>query len=291
MIPLRKPWTTPPPAGTRIDPNNPLAKSLKFCGVAGTKEDAVSHQLATVPDTTASNPGALVHMLNGGARAHESNNTTDGGVYWNSPQIGSAAGTKDFTILVFAELDSSSNYGVLFCNPADPSTWATPFHKLALYRDNGKTSVRCKYTGSDDVGRTTTSNTGFLSFDGSFHVYGARRKSADNQVIFYKDGARQSVKSQTNQTAMHFNNNVIGVFSRNEAASGDGINGRFSLAMMFARALSDNEILSLSNNPWQIFVPRVVYLPIEAGAPPASTWPHGPLGHPFHGPFAGPVGP
>ena len=43
-----------------------------------------------------------------------------------------------------------------------------------------------------------------------------------------------------------------------------------------------------ANHPRIIYPSSPIFIPVAAGAPPGAN-PHGPLGHPLHGPFAGPI--
>ncbi len=102
-----------------------------------------------------------------------------------------------------------------------------------------------------------------------------------------------------------------GVHSRNTGAGTQGYNPRATTSESIgATAEGDHNLFSgdivclcafdialddaihmrnIMDNPWQIFAPEVLYF-----KPPAvvgGTRAHGPLGHPLHGPMAGPVGP
>ncbi len=94
------------------------------------------------------------------------------------------------------------------------------------------------------------------------------------------DGSTPYNPRTTTNTAIH----------GNADATGNSLAGAVICVCAFDIALdSEVHMRNIMANPWQIFAPEVLYF-----KPPAvggATFPHGPFGHPLHGPMAGPVGP
>ena len=73
-----------------------------------------------------------------------------------------------------------------------------------------------------------------------------------------KAAANTVTVSPTNQTRTRY-----GSLARSVA--GDGMLGGIALAAIWGRALTDDEAVSFSANPWQLFAPRTQYIPTASG--------------------------
>lgn len=89
--------------------------------------------------------------------------------------------------------------------------------------------------------------------------------SAANSRSVYLDGALVGTNSTTVSTGAS-NTAVIGCYWNNDAPS-TYFNGDIYLSLAWNRVLSDAEVQSISQNPWQIFkpLPRRIFVPVAAG--------------------------
>ena len=215
--------------------------------------DYVSRRPLTPLDVTASDPSPTFHQ-GYSFMGHESNNATDGGVRSaeDSPFM---TGTHDeLTYIVCVEVDSIDAFSGLMVVPYNLTTWNAPFHSISLVRnDTTATQADLRADNNDVVGSSTS---GFIS-TGARHTYACtlRGESGGNGAFeFYKDGV--SYNSGTNGLLTTgkfvFQTSQMHIFSRNNAATGEGTNGRFYWGAMFMREKGARDIQTLTENPLQI---------------------------------------
>lgn len=229
---------------------HPLSRQLTWCVTPGVDniEDKVSPSLKGTLLTSGS-----WQSITPLGKSVESTSTSNCGAYWPFNDFISKI-NKDFTFVIFAELDSLVAYGHLFCiYHAAGSGWASPFGSISMQNDGtvGK-GVMMSSNGTTQDWAVTTGSDFFVTGKG-VHMYAARRK--DNKVQFYKDGKTyETEKTLSNNVALSFSaRREICIFNRQTQNVGEGTDGRCVFAGLWSRGLNDREIAQLFTNPWQLF--------------------------------------
>lgn len=120
---------------------------------------------------------------------------------------------------------------------------------------NGGFAYRCKPT--------------FAAGDAIALAYTRAGVTSSNQ--FYVNGVAATTTQvvDTNNTGLPSPAAPLWLGDDVEFSSGKRLNGTIALHLHFSRVLTDAEIKSLSENPWQIFAPaaRSIWVPVAAGGP------------------------
>jgi hypothetical protein len=231
-----------PKGRLEIDWSNPLTRGLKLCFVD--KYELVNGTVG-VPVATNSAEGATLD-----GKCLESNSTTDGGWAFRDCGIKDALhGVTEASILSFTAIDDYDAWGALAITPANLTTWASPYQSLGFIRDGSASSARLHWAYSSSSSLNRDSSAGFLIPDGVPRVYAVGKSSGS--VTFYRDGEQYSSHSGISN-GLHIHHDNVYVFSRNDAATGEGVNGRNWLTLYWDRKLSAEEQRRLAENVYQI---------------------------------------
>eukprot|EP00918_Siedleckia_nematoides_P062697 GHVU01136667.1.p1 GENE.GHVU01136667.1~~GHVU01136667.1.p1 ORF type:complete len:270 (+),score=20.17 GHVU01136667.1:590-1399(+) len=235
---------------------NSLATGLVFYGPFG----------ANNTDIVSGNAGTAVNASNGDASSvsdaddvattWNANTADDGGIGWaTSSSLADLDDLDEYTMLLYCEIDSAATNANLMLIPYDDTAWTTPWIKLTLQKSGTSTSGNTAFidASSNFIQDTVDSDTGWLDVDGTRNLYGIKR---DGTVItYYKNGSvfggLGSVLS-TNQDVTPGDANRVFMFSRNDAASGEGATGTIFVGAIWNRALSDAEVSTFNDNPYQL---------------------------------------
>lgn len=234
----------PPSAGLyEIDWSNPITKGLVFASYGGF--DYVA-QLAGKPISANSSKTVNIRGKN-----LESNSTTNGGFLFDFTHgFDRLNGQPLLTIFSAADIDTISTWGYLASAPASLTSWVSPFNCAGLLRNSSTLRGRLQAAiGPTTQFVSTTAGDYFVS--GEYHTY-SLTKELGGTVNFYRDGDffETGVGASTGNITLLTRR--ICIFSRNDAATAEGIDGRNPFTFYFARSLTAKEHRSLNDNPWQI---------------------------------------
>jgi hypothetical protein len=265
------PWTREPPSGTKINWGHPLAQGLKFLGPHGDYyADAVSGQHGRQIDTADSTTGYYNSKYNG-KRTHVSNNTSQGGMWWpSSSHCWNISENGKMTMLLHCAVDSMASFAVALGIADRESTWVFPYSALALQQND--TNGACWVQLGDD-GDTSgiLTDTGFWNKDGSWHWYGVRWDGTTIEAL--KDGSQfdSGLMSYSAWDIKTADQSRMVLFDRQSTTTAtQGVDGEGAIGAVWSRVLSDEEVRSFQNNPWQIFKPQTQYIPVSFGAAAAG---------------------
>jgi hypothetical protein len=235
-IPVRLPWDSQPQEAVGIDWSNPLTKGI----------------------VAAAYPG--------------------GGVYTVASGITLGAGTqgRHWT------LTGGTTQAIDVSSPG--YTAGMEFSGIAVARSRGLGSqavININFNGTNvpfmlSIGITGPVNgagyfaggwktSGFVSDvrnDGLWHVIGGAVKSGSQR--YFVDGRLNSSGTGSGTSATVNSNPISFGCYKNDSAS---LNGDLALGVVWAdRFLTDAEIAEISANPWQLFAPRSIWVPVSAAS-------------------------
>jgi hypothetical protein len=119
---------------------------------------------------------------------------------------------------------------------------------------------------------TSTVNTTADVFEGGVHAVALRWVRAVGTTGFV-DGALDGFATNTENVAFPVNRSGLCALVRSSVAAQWG--GTLYLGAAFNRALSDDELITLTRNPWQLFAPRQIWLPLDSTGTTYTITPSG----------------
>ena len=123
------------------------------------------------------------------------------------------------------------------------------------------------FSGSSPGQWGSSSASVFYSDTSSYHMAMGVVRSSSNRQGYY-DGVSPFGANTGVDTVAASNTVALGAsWLSGGPSAGLYWPGEIALAGVFNRDLSDQEIKSLSDNPWQLFAPRRIWVPQGAGAP------------------------
>lgn len=117
---------------------------------------------------------------------------------------------------------------------------------------------------------------------------GIRFTDSADLVEGFKDGILSTTTAA--QTGTPGTQDFVAVFNAGTGLGNQGFNGKIWDVRVWHRALTDHEIYELWNPATRrnLYQPGARMIPFDTVVVGGAV-PHGPLGHPLHGPFGGPV--
>lgn len=247
----RNPWTSQPQIPTRINWGNPITAGLVSALDAMTGTDRVTGRLMTLVSNPSKAPGVK-------GIGYVGNNASYG--YVTIPQT---LGARVTIVYVASRVARTANANLI------AGLGATSGNQLCGFQVQNTQSNRALLRQTNGGGASTrnyninTSSTGVpavlaLSFSDS---------SSTNSKVYWNGTLDQGTpldgSSGANTTFDSFG--IGGVKRSTDTGADTGNNG--ALALLFNRVLSDTEIKSLSDNPWQIFAPLrpTLWVPSASG--------------------------
>lgn len=196
--------------------------------------------------------GASWHGRNALGAGMETVSTSTDGVYF--PSSARLRGiTRDCTIIWIGEVRTVTAYSSLVVVPYRESAWSNPYHSLGLQRDDTNDGLRFGYASdsSNNVG-VSSDTIGFSSLagDGKVHMWGARRQGAT--VRFYRDGEPAGADKTlwANNAVDWANARPVCIGTHSDSSPGEGLGAVASLALIFDRGLTDDEMRAIWRDPW-----------------------------------------
>jgi hypothetical protein len=247
------------PAAGHIDWGNPLSDGLQLWWGGESLVTRSAHGLDAVIG------GTIPHMVVGGIQGAEVSAATGEYLSWNYAK---PASTQLLSISFRARTGTCASLDGVFCW-ANNQVHSGPFLAIIGNGTIFRYYINSGYQYSSVIGANETLST-TLTWDGtSWRIYVSGQLVSTYSVGFgVAGGAKLHLGSAYN--------------SASEGAVYDYLG-------YWHRVLSAREVETLHRAPYSIYRPKRVLIASSA-APPAGARPQGPFGHPFHGPFAGPIG-
>ncbi len=170
-----------------------------------------------------------------------------------------------------------------FHNSAEDSAiWGSPFSaSFQIWADTASGALRLNIYDGVTV---SSSSAGLLDDNNRVYQITITYDDSASDCLAYVDGIQEvsdtGFTPATNADDLRINTS--------ESTSKSGDHSIYMLAI-WDRVLTVGEVFALNKNPWQLFQPRLQYVPTEVVAVGGTT-PHYAFGLPLYGPFAGPIG-
>lgn len=274
MLKLSVPWDRQPPIGTPLDKANPFVKSLVFCAVPLGKTfiDLVTGVIGTPNGTTSnairSENGGKSRKAAAGVATHGNGAATDYIIWPVSDKLRGATINEAGTVLCLGgtteqvdgkfyefggNFELSNGYGVGLGIDSYLHSARGPI-LITTYSGNARTSSYPNSPlGTNDFGNKTH----FFGF--SFSGNGASGSFFGNRSGFGWTGGGTYPSVTSGRQACVLQPSMVGVYSSATYVQ---------LFLMWDRPLSLAEYQALYDNPWQIFEPERIYIPVDTVAAP-----------------------
>lgn len=263
---LRQPRTTQPQGPAQIDWGNPIARGLEFAILPGLRHDSA----LKVGGVYSFGVGTSAFGASMSAPGTDRNN----GIVLRSGQL--LGPLQNSTVVAIARTTAAYLYGTngvesdgligssgnaLYC---ERGSSGNDIYKLGL-AGLGDTVPAVEFTYRNDGATLLQQRVTKLVNDGSSHFYAATKAGTSHSV--FVDNLRSTGTFGSGSTAFTDASNQMRIGSDQGDAQASW-NGFIDVVMGWSRALSDAEIKSLSDNPWQIFAPqaRQIWVPTGGGA-------------------------
>ncbi len=230
---LRKPWTEQPPPGTKIDWSSPITRNLVVL-VLPSEGELVGGGKATFRGAGSVGPAPF-------------------GVAAKSIYTGAGAQDVEYSVDISATGDRTL---------------------AALASNLGNSIGALSITGLQDADSNDYLNLGPTSFFGSIDNNGTASITVTEQAKPYFLLSRRAGNQQTASVDKVFTaaattgtralNATKFRIGRSENAGTSSITATVYLALYWTRCLNTAEVVSLADNPWQLFEPRRIIVPVAA---------------------------
>ena len=250
--------TQQPQQPVGIDWGNPLTRALAFAWNAESPRIEVSKGIQA--DTNNTSRIASVKGVAAKSTAGQTN------IEWNREFISTSngAGTGDCTMVVIADPVNAGAEQHIFAQKNDAG--GSPFNQVAMLANSngggGLSGAFCLLVYSASGGNAVAVSAS-ANLDGNFHVWAGVRRGTN--IFLYRDGRQIATASAAGGAITQSPARRTAIGSRGNGTTA-GYDRSATFAASFNRALSDAEIKSLSDNPWQIFQPvnRPIFVPTSA---------------------------
>lgn len=227
-----------PSPGAVLNRSDRLARNLVFATMSDgmNQADYVSRELPSYYGAGGDFDGKTII-----GDARESNSGSDGGMAW--PLSSYVKTIKDkFTIMVWADIDSTNAYASLFSIPYRfNGTWLSPYHALSLIQDNNTSQGRILKAVSGGVKFVDSDNGFIIEADGLPHLYGVVGDGAD--IIFCRDGYQFGDAKTIASGNVDFSQaQEVMIMQRSSNPTGEGYNGRSPGSFLWREALALTEV-------------------------------------------------
>jgi len=244
MLKRHLPWDSQPPGGTKVDLSHPLARGLVSAVIGGQRFDAFGRKIDFSGPTQKPGRDGIQTVTNGSSDY----------AYIDIPVRTITTATVWGMVVPTSVSNDASVFGI-----GNTGT-STPFIVL---RAGYATSSKVQKEARGDNGLGTIA--GSIDSTSDAFVAGQRvivglSMTAGAGLDAYINGQKDSSSSTSGANSWTVNRMAIGCLY----AAGNYNLGAYgsSLLLFYDRVLSDNEHRALAENPWQIFEPRRLLLPL-----------------------------
>lgn len=203
-------------------------------------------------------------------KALASLNSTTGGAWWPwNARL--ATITTDYTVIVRAKPTTLVAYSTLLSIPyRSGASWTDPYTVFGLLRNDTNSSAIFTHSINTTTAEDAVSGSGFIQSTDPMTMYGATRKGT--AVTFWRNGAQHSTATySSNNAALWTNQQPVHLLQRGKDAQDESMVGVSSLAMIYNRALSRNEMKALYVDPFGFMTPAQQPRLYWLGAAPAAA--------------------
>lgn len=257
-MPLRQLLVTrdrQPQEAVGIDWTNPLTKGLIFLAVPG-GPDLVSgtHPLPIGSSDVKTGPDGLVL---------DSPSTTTGGWYWPLPASHPLYSvTTEVSLFLRARITTTSAYNAQLCVPYRSGSWTPPYTSLDMCANDGGRKGRLAFATGGSIHEAAASKSTFLD-PGGVKSYAVTK--AGTAVLWYLDGQQDDSGTASSGGSIDWNTKQpLCLFNHSNSSTGEGMIASASIVVAHNRPLSAAEEAALHANPWQLFEPIRVWMPVAA---------------------------
>ena len=236
MLLLRKPWDSQPQEVTAGDPNFP--SNLLFNAATGPYNLALSQSLQIVgtPTRQATKFGVAAGLSSGNR------------FQVTRPQTGLG---RNVTFVAVVQLNSVGSFPMVI----SANNGGTDIAELRFFSNTGF----AEFTIKNSVGYSTAR--GAINYAGAGPICLIGVTPDGGRTEIYVDGVLQATGSQTTaDIAWGTNDWAIG---DRGVSAGFPLTGNISLAAVLPFALSSGQAADIGKNPWQLFAPRSIWVPVS----------------------------
>ena len=248
-------------AGIGLDGSNPITRELRLAWRGGNRiDDAmgdVASSVGTITNTLSRHGAGISPALNS---------------YLSFPAAPSLNILGDITCLAIFSPSAVASDTSIVSNAFSNGGTYTPF-------DFGQNSAKLKLGragyNAGNYYRVWAAGTSTLTAGGLYTAVVTQTGGMATAPVFYVDGKKDTAASTSiyggtgaGNAQAQFKPVLIG--NRDDLAT--GFSGGIYLVMVWARALSESEAISISANPWQVFAPvQRIWVPVAAGGDASVT--------------------
>jgi hypothetical protein len=288
---ITEPWKQVPPPGTQIDWSNPITADMQILAdfADGWPVNRVTNQVGSIGDGS---PYVTAQEL--GMVAHVDEELSPNDIFV-LPKIDHAVVGRD-ELTIFALVKSDSNPvavdGYAF---GYGGTGFDPFY----IGESGTDDVECRVTVDGTVYADVLTD-GILNGPGAanvWHVIAAKWSATANTLYTYCNKVKSSGTATGGGSVLSgdVSTNNRPCLGANHPTAGSPYTGHIAMCVQWSRELSDAEIFSLVDNPWQLYQPQRTFVVVDgfstgpvitdvanSGESPGSgteTWPDGSTGN------------
>ena len=234
-----------PQGRIRLDPSHPLVRDLVFVAVPGGPE-LLSGVLPVAIGA------AAISSTEQGKTFYSSSNTTDGWYWPVAVDHPIYSITNEDTLLILANRISGASFGNMFGVPYRSGSWATPFYAWGLGSQSNTTVGNYSFATSTSARSSAVTSAGFY-VNGVMQAYGVTRSAG--RVRYYSGPSQFGSDASYSSANVDWANRQPPVlFNRSSSSLGEGMRGHAVLILVWRRELSADEWISISGNPWQLFL-------------------------------------
>jgi len=287
MAIIRKiPWTSHPPDGTKLSASHPLTRGLVCATLQGSSPNLVN--LSKSGDLASGGTPVISGGPNGQEHETSAGFATTGANNVEAIDIGNPHTL--FALVTQADnADNNQQQSLIGIE-----TTAVNRYCGIEYRSNISTSgnrmFRFYFRLSGSSSLKALGNAGAYAIGESVAVCGVQYSTTDRRI--FEQGIEAGTNTTSHSGSFQSTEYSLGQIqaggSLGQQGASDFFRGSISMTLVYDRALSPIEVKSLSDNPWQIFEPRIQIIPVLVAAGVTAT-PHYPFGIPLHGPMHGPI--
>lgn len=244
MLIERVPWRVQPQTVQRLSPSVPRP-ALLLHGGAGF--------IDTIRQRTVTPNGVSIVAGQGGRGFKAASNASVGASFGTSQlSTSDGAGSGDFSLLLVASPVASTTREIMFCvRDGTRELYFTANCTVGLVASSGRIAVQTNVGGATGISVAG-------SVDGQLHTWLFTRQGTSQRL--YRDGVLHASSTEAvRQVWTSSSTDVVGGYT----AANWGVSSSVLLVGGWNSALSESDALSLSANPWQLFAPRSIWVPVS----------------------------
>lgn len=172
---------------------------------------------------------------------------TNGGVYYPFSELLRTI-TDKLTVLVWANITAMTNWSSILVIPFYTSGGGEPYTVLALQREEATSNLYFGFADTGTTRRSVVSDTGAVQTSDGWAMYAVTRDGST--VRFYRNGKPHGANKTISSNSIGWLSRNISLANGSSYSPGQGFEGKLPLAMIYNRALSDDEIALLFAFPY-----------------------------------------